>query len=220
MKAKLTVASMFTLVLCLMLSSVVMGQVKKTQVVVWLDGDQILEHTFAESMYVPGRVMLVPYNGVVRYDDVKVTGLDGQVLFSDDFESETLGAFPSRWERANAAEWTIVDENGNKVLEQSSATATGMSDIWPKAPHFTSSAEHVFEFKYKLVSWNGSTYRMNFIFRGEDRNNNYMIQYNNRDQVLAIAHRASGGDNRIVSIPFELETDRWYSFRVEVKMVD
>jgi len=220
MKTRLSVLTVFVFLLCAAWAPYAAAQTKATQVTVWVDGQQVLQHTFPESLYLPGRVMFVPYNGVVRYDDVKVTSLDGTVLFADDFEAETAGAFPSRWQRENQGGWTIVLEDGNRVLEQSDATLTGMSDLWPKAEYMPLSAEHVLEFKFKLLSWNGSTYRMNFIFRGENRNNNYMVQYHNRDEVLAITHRASGGDNRIAGIPFKLEPDRWYSFRIEVKLVD
>lgn len=220
MRSKATVIAVLALALTFALTSGAVAQEKGTQITAWVDGEKLLEHTFPESMYVPGRVMFVPYNGVVRYDDVKVTSLTGEVLFADDFSGEEVGAFPSKWQRENAGGWTIVEEDGNKVLEQSNATTTGMSDLWPAAPHFDRSAEHVFEFRYKLIAWNGSTYRMNFIARGENRNNNYMVQYNERENVLAITHRFSGGDNRIVEVPFELEPGRWYHFKIEVKLVD
>lgn len=220
MKTKATVIAVLVLTFALALTSTAMAQVKATQITAWVDGEKLLEHTFEESLYVPGRVMFVPYAGVVRFDDVKVTSLTGEVLFEDDFSAETLGAFPSKWERGNAGGWTIVDEDGNKVLEQSDISRTGLTDLWPTAPHFVGSAEHVFEFRYKLVEWSGSTYRMNFVVRGADRNNAYMIQFNRRDGILAIDHRHSGGDNRQVGVPFELEPGRWYNFKVEVKLVD
>lgn len=215
-----TIATSLALVVALLLSWGAMAQGERTQITAWIDDVKLLEHVFAESMYLPGKVMFVPYNGVVRYDDVKVTSLTGEVLFTDDFSEEELGAFPSKWERGNPGGWIIVEDDGNKVLEQSTTTNTGMSDLWPKVEHLADSAEHVIEFRYKLVSWNGSTYRMNFIARGENRNNNYMVQYNEREKVLAITHRYSGGDNRIVEVPFELEPGRWYHFKIEVKLVD
>lgn len=219
---RLTARTAFLLVavLCLVMSPTVGAQMKGTKITAYVDGEKLLEHTFEESMYIPGKIIFVPYNGVVRFDDVKVTSLSGEVLFADDFTDETPGAFPSRWERGNAGGWTIVTEGDNKVLEQSDDTVTGMSDLWPNVSLLAGLVEHTLEFKYKLVSWNGSTYRMNFFPRGNDRNNGYMIQYHERDKVLSIAHRASGGDNRTVETPFEFEPDRWYSFRLEVALVD
>lgn len=220
MSKKLTVVTTLALALALVLGTGVMAQAQKTQITAWVDGEKLLEYVFDDSFYLPGKVMFVPYNGIVRYDDVKVTSLAGEILFADDFEDEELGAFPSKWQRENAGGWTIVEEDGNKVLEQSDAGLTGMSDLWPKAEYFADSAEHVFEFRYKLVSWNGNTNRMNFIVRGDNRNNNYMVQYNRSVGVLAITHRFSGSDNRMVEVPFELEPGRWYEFKIEVRLVN
>lgn len=220
MRLPFTLMITMVMFLALMLSPVALGQMKATRITAYVDGEKLLEHTFEESHYVPGRIMFVPYNGVVRFDDVKVTSPGGDVLFADDFEGDAVGAFPSRWERGNAGGWAIVVDNDNQVLEQTSNTLTGMSDLWPKVEEFVGGVEHTLEFRFQLVSWNGTTYRLNFIPLGRDRNNAYMIQYNLRDEVLTIAHRASGGDNRVEATPFQFEPNRWYNFRIEVSLVD
>src|SRR5690606_25152468 len=152
----------------------------------------------------------------MQFDDVRVTTSSGDVIFEDDFEKENLFAFPSQWERGNAGVWMIVNEGGNKVLEQSDTERTGLTDLWPVDLNLGAYDDYTFEFKFKLISWNGNTYRVNFIPRGVNRNDAYMIQYSDRAKALGVSHRLPGvGDSAYFdSVPFELEKDRWYTFRI------
>lgn len=222
MKSKPAIMNPAYILVCLAvlaLGSVAMAA-PQTHMAAYIDGELLLEHTFDSVAHLPGRIMFVPYNGIVRFDDVKVTATDGRELFNDDFEGETIGQFPSRWQQENAGGWVIVDEDGNKVLEQSDAVFTGMSDLWPLASEFANSGEHTLEFKYKLVAWTGSTWRMNFFARADNRNNGYMLQYVRTDEVMTLAHRSGGGDNREATAPFVLEPDTWYDIKIIISVID
>lgn len=204
------------------LSSLALAETPGVRIVASVDGEELLDHTFHEDVYADGTVMFVLVNGVMRFDDVRVTSATGDVVFEDDFEGERLFAFPSLWERGNAGVWMIVDEDGNKVLEQSDTERTGLTDLWPLDLDLGEHPEYTFEFSFKLLSWNGNAHRVNFIPRGMNRNDAYMIQYSDLSKSLGITHREPGkGDSAYFdSVSFEIEAERWYRFSIHVSRAD
>lgn len=206
----------------LLLTAFATAQSTGVRLITSVDGETLLDHTFPADAYPQGTVLFVLINGVMRFDDVRVTTAGGDVIFADDFEQESLFAFPSLWERGNAGVWMIVNEGGNKVLEQADTQRTGLTDLWPIGLNLGAYDDYTFEFKFKLLSWNGDTYRVNFIPRGINRNDAYMIQYSDRAKALGVSHRQPGlGDDAYFdAAPFEMEEGRWYAFRIDVQRVD
>lgn len=92
-------------------------------------GDTVLPSTFKASPLpvddIKGAIGLGSWSTQVRYDDVKVTGADGTVLFSDDFSN---GA--GKWTPGAAGTWNVQDGAYVQTANVTDARSTAGSADW------------------------------------------------------------------------------------------
>ncbi|WP_239152604.1 alpha-L-arabinofuranosidase C-terminal domain-containing protein [Virgisporangium aliadipatigenens] len=173
-------------------------------------GDRVLPSTFTgppgstDPKPITGGIGLSTWGTASTYDDVKVTGTDGTVLFSDDFNG------------GNADRWTPVEPRGtwsvvNGAYAQSDAVA---EDTLVKAGNITATD---YDLTLKATKQSG---REGFLIAFGVQPNNELYWWNiggwNNTQG-AIQKGEGGGKEVIYAKPQTIESGHTYDVRISVR---
>ncbi|WP_405815072.1 carbohydrate binding domain-containing protein [Streptomyces sp. NBC_01390] len=151
---------------------------------------------------ITGAVGLSTWATTAAYDDVKVTGVDGTTLLTDDFSGDA-----SRWTHTGGGSWTLQD--GQYVQTDVAAENTMVSAGDP--------AWHDYDLHVKATKKSG---KEGFLvaFGVKDTGNYYWWNLGGWNNTQSAVEQASdGGKSTLVAKPGSIETGRAYDIDVKVR---
>ena len=133
----------------------------------------------------------------------------GTVLYSDDFESDTVGSLPAGWTIETGTTWT-VQVDGSNVLEQTSSSNTPLYGIYAGDPTWTD-----YSLSASVKPGPGSTsYSTSVVAidgRRQDANNFYTLLVKNGN-AWYLGKKVSGNFTTLASGSTSYNTTTWYTW--------
>jgi len=152
---------------------------------------------------------------VVVEDSYSQTGYD--TIF--DFDNETEGQLPSGFvadatNKAKSIKWNIVNDNGNKVVEQQAVNSGSCYNLLVlekiACENFTASV------KIKAISGEEDQ-GGGLVWRYIDKNNYYIARYNPLENNLRFYRVVNGSRKELESTDSDIKQGEWFTLNIVMK---
>jgi len=152
---------------------------------------------------------------VVVEDSYSQTGYD--TIF--DFDNETEGQLPSGFvadatNKAKSIKWNIVNDNGNKVVEQQAVNSGSCYNLLVlekiACENFTASV------KIKAISGEEDQ-GGGLVWRYIDKNNYYIARYNPLEYNLRFYRVVNGSRKELESTDSDIKQGEWFTLNIVMK---
>ena len=179
-----------------------------------VDEDGVVTASFPGSATL---TVTVSFNGVTRSDSKTITvepRSEISPIESHDFED---GMLPDNWQpvlqmgASEAGNWTIQDEDGNKVLNQSLHAGANNNVAYLRDRSLSGDMEASVDFK---MNAHDDWYGAGMMFRYQDNGNYYVACYYR--EVLKIEKRVNGNYTTVASTNMKLNDGEWYNLGIKV----
>ena len=155
-----------------------------------------VESPMSEGGVQGGMIGVATWNTAAEYKDIKVTALDGKVLFASDFTKDTKG-----WKLlGNGAEWKVQDGALRQMAEKEFIRAIAGKREW---------MDYTLTLKARKISGAEGFMVMFRISGNEDRTWWNLGGWGNMSDAIE-------ADGTMDSKPGHIETGRWYDLKVTV----
>lgn len=150
--------------------------------------------------------------------EVTAPGISADTLFT--FDNYTTGKSPEGWSnyftgKGHTGKWEIIDENGNKVLAQTSMENYGY--------HFDVIVNDNLEYKdleitVKFKGVKGEEDQGGGpVWRYRDADNYYIARANPLENNFRVYKVVNGNRRQLKSVNMEINTGQWYTMKITMK---
>lgn len=156
-----------------------------------------------------------PKNSQVK-NEVSYSQIGNDTFF--DFENETVGKLPSGFiadatNKAKSIKWNIVEDNGNKVVEQQAKNSGSCYNllVLDKIGYQDFSAS----VKIKAISGEEDQ-GGGLVWRYIDKNNYYIARYNPLENNFRFYRVVDGTRKQLESVDSDIKQGEWFTMTIEM----
>ena len=131
------------------------------------------------------------------------------------FEKDQIGAVPKGWSHQFTGNWKVTDDNGNKVLEQTSSNHSG-SYFNVIVNDDLNHKDVAISVKFKGIKGNEDQ-GGGPVWRYKDIKNYYIARANPLENNYRVYKVINGHRKELKSANIDIKTGKWYDLKIEMK---